>query len=206
MVGTEGIGSSGLGAHRLDDDDDELHEDELHDDDELYADDLDDDEGFRAANLHDELGNDVHDEDDDLDDELRADDDLDDDLDDEPDEELDEQLDEDDLEPVALSTRLPVIPPPLPPAAAEPRQARPDAEVPVAPPRLITATGELEWGALRALWATIPEPEWTPERAERIFQRIMATLEQRRRRRRRVLVAAAATLPVGLLVASRVLR
>jgi hypothetical protein len=34
----------------------------------------------------------------------------------------------------------------------------------------------------------------------------MATLEQRRRRRRRVLVAAAATLPVGLLVASRVLR
>ncbi len=60
---------------------------------------------------------------------------------------------------------------------------------------------DFDWSVLRRLWDHLPEPAWTQERADRVFARVMATVERRRRRQRYALAATAiVALPCALIV------
>jgi hypothetical protein len=68
------------------------------------------------------------------------------------------------------------------------------------------ATAQWDVAALQRLWADLPQPEWTEERAERIFQGVMREVHRRQRRRERLMIGAALALPLALLAASHALR
>ena len=64
----------------------------------------------------------------------------------------------------------------------------------------------LDLSRLRELWATLPEPPWDDERAQRIFEGIQERLGMQRRRRFWLTTGAAIALPFALLVTSRLAR
>lgn len=57
-----------------------------------------------------------------------------------------------------------------------------------------------DFSALRKLLDEELAREWTPERADRVFRRIMAAIERRRRRRRWALVGAWLAVPAAVLL------